>query len=107
MGYLGKSMQDITQSFGRTLEIVKRPRKWFRVPDEIKDINSYLRERGIDTSDGFKILPRRWVVERTFAWINRYRRLSKDYEYCRYTSETFLFVAMTRTMLKRLKKAHY
>ncbi len=36
MGYLGKSMQDITQSFGRTLEIVKRPRKWFRVPSEIK-----------------------------------------------------------------------
>jgi putative transposase len=31
-------------------------------------------------SDGFKILPRRWVVERTFAWLNRYRRLSKDYE---------------------------
>ena len=70
-------------------------------------MNSYLREHGIDTSDGFKILPRRWVVERTFAWINRYRRLSKDYEYCYYTSETFLFVDMTRTMLKRLKKADH
>ena len=107
MGYLGKSMQDITQSFGRTLEIVKRPRKWFRVPNEIKDINSYLQESGINTSDGFKVLPRRWVVERTFAWINRYRGLSKDYEYCCYTSKTFLFVAMTRTMLKRLKKTHH
>lgn len=63
MGYLGKSMQDIAQSFGRTLEIVKRARKWFRIPSEIKDINNYLQESGIDTSDGFKVLPRRWVVE--------------------------------------------
>ena len=51
---------------------------------------------------GFQILPRRWVVERTFAWLCFYRRLSKDYEYLPETSEAFIYVAMIRIMLKRL-----
>ncbi|QHV00981.1 transposase, partial [Synechocystis sp. CACIAM 05] len=46
--------------------------------------------------------PRRWVVERTFAWFGRYRRLSKDYEYLPTTSETMLYVAMVHLMLQRL-----
>jgi len=55
-----------------------------------------------DEQSGFVILPRRWVVERTFAWLSNNRRLSKDYErYCQ-TSETFIYVAMTRLMLRRL-----
>jgi transposase len=85
------------QAFDCILEIVKRPSKWFRVPPEV-DLTEYLREKGIDTTGGFKVLPRRWVVERTLAWINRYRRLSKDYEYCCEISEAMLFAAMTRTM---------
>lgn len=53
---------------------------------------------------GFQILPRRWVVERTFAWLCRYRRLSKDYEYQTCTSEAWIQLAMSRLMLRRLSK---
>ena len=55
-------------------------------------------------SCGFEVLPRRWVVERTFSWLGRYRRLSKDYERKIQTSETFIEVAMVRLMLARLAK---
>ena len=51
---------------------------------------------------GFAVLPHRWVVERALAWLNQNRRLSKDYEELPSTSETFVYVAMTRLMLKRL-----
>jgi putative transposase len=51
---------------------------------------------------GFQLLPKRWVVERTFAWLGRYRRLSKDYEYLTQTSETMIYVAMIRLMVHRL-----
>jgi putative transposase len=64
------------------LEIVKRP-------DGIK---------------GFLLLPKRWIVERTLAWLNRYRRLSKDYEYLTQTSETMIRVAMIHLMVRRLAR---
>ena len=51
---------------------------------------------------GFVVLPRRWVVERTFAWLVRNRRLSKDYEYLPETEESFMYAAMIRLMLRRL-----
>ncbi len=51
---------------------------------------------------GFVVLPRRWVVERTFAWLNRQRRLSKDYERLPQTSEAFVYVAMIRLMVRNL-----
>ena len=50
----------------------------------------------------FQVEPRRWVVERTFAWLDRYRRLSKDYEVLNISSETRCEQAMARLMLKRL-----
>lgn len=50
----------------------------------------------------FKVLPHRWIVERTFAWLGRYRRLSKDYEYLTETSETFIKIAMIHIMVRRL-----
>ncbi len=53
---------------------------------------------------GFVVLPRRWVVERTLGWLNLSRRLSKDYERLPESSETFVYLAMTRLMLKRLAK---
>ncbi len=51
---------------------------------------------------GFAVLPRRWVVERTFAWLGRYRRLSKDYEKCTQSSEGVVYVASINMMLRRL-----
>jgi putative transposase len=51
---------------------------------------------------GFVVLPRRWVVERTIAWLNRQRRLSKDYERLPQTGEAFVYVAMIRLMLRNL-----
>src|SRR5215217_6891100 len=51
---------------------------------------------------GFEVLPKRWIVERTFAWLSRHRRLSKDYERKVQTSETLIEVAMIRLMLRRL-----
>ena len=62
------------------LEIVKRP----------------------EGTKGFLLLPKRWVVERTFAWLGRYRRLSKDDEYLTQTSEAMIRVAMIRLMVHRL-----
>src|SRR5262249_18738696 len=54
---------------------------------------------------GWVRLPRRWVVGRTFAWLGRNRRLSKDYERSTAVSETWVKVAMTKLMLRRLKPA--
>lgn len=57
-----------------------------------------------DDVSGFEILPRRWVVERTFAWLGRYKRLAKDYELCPEHSESMIYAAMIRTLLERLAK---
>lgn len=51
---------------------------------------------------GFQVLPKRWVVERTFAWLGRNRRLSKDYEFCPAHSETWIYAAMSFLMTRRL-----
>jgi putative transposase len=50
-------------------------------------------------SEGFEVLPKRWIVERTFSWLIRNRRLSKDYERRAQTSETLIEVAMIRLLL--------
>lgn len=55
-----------------------------------------------DDIKGFKVLPRRWVVERTFSWLDRNRRLSKDYERCEKVTESFMLTGMTKLMLNRL-----
>jgi putative transposase len=55
-----------------------------------------------DHDKEFKVLPKRWVVERTYAWFESYRRLSKDYEYLTDTSETMIQLAMIRLMLNRI-----
>jgi putative transposase len=53
---------------------------------------------------GFQLLPRRWVVERTFGWFGRYRRLSKDYEFQTDTSENMIMIAMIQLMVHRLTR---
>ncbi len=53
---------------------------------------------------GFAVQPRRWVVERTFSWFGKYRRLSKDYEQDTFSSEGFIYLASISTLLKRLDK---
>jgi transposase len=80
-GYAGKLIE-WTQEVGHwILEIVKRS----------------------DDVTGFQILPKRWIVERTFAWFGRYRRLSKDYETLTESSEAIIYLAMIHLMLRRLK----
>ena len=61
------------------------------------------RSSSADT-EGFTVLPHRWIVERTLGWLMRNRRLSKDYERKVQTSETFMEVAMIRLILRRLAK---
>ena len=72
-------------------------KRWFKRVIEVVKRNQ--------ETQGFEVLPRRWVVERTFAWFGRYRRLSKDYEYLPRTSETMLYIAMINIMLRRLTRS--
>lgn len=58
-----------------------------------------------DDQRGFVVLPRRWVIERTFAWLNHHRRLSKDYEGLTSSSEAMILIAMTRVMVRRLARS--
>lgn len=78
-GYAGKFVHWTRGWYGRFVEIVKRS------------------ELG-----GFVVLPKRWIVERTFAWFGKYRRLSKDYETLTECSEAMILIAMINLMLHRL-----
>ena len=55
-----------------------------------------------DDAKGFQVLPRRWVVERTFAWLMRHRRLFRDYETTETSAEAWAYIAMIRIQLRRL-----
>lgn len=57
-----------------------------------------------DEGKGFQLLPKRWIVERTFAWFGRYRALSKDYERLPQTTEALIYAAMSHLMLRRLSR---
>lgn len=57
-----------------------------------------------DAVKGFVVIPKRWIVERTFGWFNRYRRLSKDYELLPATSEAMIQVTMIHLMIRRLAR---
>jgi len=71
-------VEPVRKRFGWTLEIVRRS----------------------DRVQGFHVLPRRWVVERTFGWLGRYRRLSRDFEHTIACSEAMTYLASIRRMLK-------
>jgi putative transposase len=79
-GYRGQLLDWVSERFHFRLRVVLRPEEQKR----------------------FKVLPRRWVVERTFAWLNHHRRLSKDYEGQEASSETMIYIVMIRLMLRRL-----
>ena len=55
-----------------------------------------------DQAKGFEVLPKRWIVERTFAWLNRCRRLAKDWESLNLKARAFLLLASIRLMVRRL-----
>jgi putative transposase len=57
-----------------------------------------------DDFEGFELLPHRWVVERTFGWLGRYRRLSKDYEFLTESSQAMIHIVMIGLMVKRLTR---
>lgn len=61
--------------------------------------------RRSDRAKGFEVLPRRWVVERTLAWLNRNRRLAKDFETAVTTAESWLYIASIQIMVRRLARA--
>lgn len=100
------------QVFKRMRGICKKLRKvWVDGTYRGADWTEFVKERYRITLEavtraagqkGFAVLPHRWVVERTLAWLNLSRRLSKDYERLPESSETFVYLAMTRLMLKRL-----
>ena len=60
--------------------------------------------RRTDDMKGFVLLPKRWVVERTFGWFNHYRRLSKDYESLVKNSESMILLSMSHLMVRRLRE---
>jgi putative transposase len=78
-GYAGKFVHWVRGWYGRAVEIVAR-----------------------HPSGRFVVLPKRWIVERTFAWLGKHRRLSKDYETLTECSESMILMAMTNVMLHRL-----
>ena len=79
--------------------IYKRVVDWVAAWRPARPIRLEVIER---TEPGFKVIKRRWVVERTFAWLGRWRRLSKDYEGTTASSEAFVKLAMSHLMARRL-----
>ncbi len=97
-GYAGRGVRWIESTMGWTAEVVKHwwtGCKGFWVPPGVEPPT-------IPT--GFHVLPRRWVVERTFSWLDQSRRMSKDYERLTQTSQAFIYLAMTRLMIRRLAR---
>lgn len=79
-GYAGQFVRVARRWYGRIIEIVRKT-----------------------AASRFEVLPKRWIVERTFAWLGKYRRLSKDYEYLPESSEAMIRIAMINLMIHRLR----
>jgi putative transposase len=103
----GKGKDWVEKALGWTAEVVRRPRKprYVWVPEGKEPDWDDLRARGLLPEPGFKVLPRRWVVERTFSWVDQNRRMSKDYEKLPATGEAFIYAAMSRLMARRLVRS--
>ncbi len=109
-GYQGRGRRWAEEVLGLSVvEVVRKPPK--PVPEKLakvwaegwakegKEVDCWQR---LMPPGGFRVLPRRWVVERTFAWISHKRRMAKDYERLCATGEAFVYAAMTRLMVRRL-----
>jgi len=81
-GYRGKVLQEMKEELGWEGEIVRKT----------------------DPEAGFKVVPKRWIVERTFAWLEQYRRLVKDYERTASSAESNGWIVMTKLLLGKLAK---
>jgi putative transposase len=110
-GYEGSGKRWAEEVMGLSVEIVRKPPK--PVPEEVAKrwAEEWAKEgRKIDWQRlmpprGYVALPRRWVVERTFSWIDKNRRMSKDYERLCASAEAFVYAAMIRLMVRRLARA--
>jgi putative transposase len=100
LGYLwvdsasaGRFKEWVEQTLGWTVAVVQRPAHavWVKADQELPLVPK-----------GFQVLRRRWVIERTFGWLGRWRRTSKDDGYLPATSEGVIYLAMIRVMLRRL-----
>jgi putative transposase len=110
-GYQGRGRRWAEEVLGVSVEVVRNPQK--PVPEEVA--KAWAREwakegKEVDWQSllpprGFKVLPSRWVVERTFSWLGQNRRMSKDCERLPESSEAFIYVAMSRLMVRRLARA--
>ncbi|GHE81000.1 hypothetical protein GCM10019059_43820 [Camelimonas fluminis] len=82
--YAGDKLREAIRCFGKwTIAIIKRS----------------------DAAKGFEVLPRRWVVERTFAWLNRNRRLAKDFEQTIASATAWLFIASIQLFIRRIARS--
>jgi putative transposase len=108
----GKGADWVQKALGWTAEIVGHPPKL--VPDEVmrrwvreltKEGVELDREKVQEPKDPRAFLPIRWIVERTFSWLGQNRRLSKDYERLPQSAEAFIYVAMSRLMVRRLARS--
>ena len=110
-GYRGRGRDWAEEALGLEVEVVNRTpkpppekvlriwaREWFREGREM-DLGK------LPKRPAFEKLPRRWVAERTFAWISHNRRLGKDHEWLCATSEALIYAAMTRLLVRRLARA--
>ena len=98
------------KALGWSVELVERQRK--PAPEEVLKLwaEEWSKE-GVAVNweellppKGFQVLPKRWVVERTFSWIDQNRRMSKDYEQLCASGEAFVYAAMIRLMTRRLAR---
>jgi putative transposase len=110
-GYEGRGKRWVEEVLGLSIEIVRRPAKL--LPEKVARVwAAEWAKEGVKPDwekllprRRFQVLPRRWVVERTFSWLSQNRRMSKDYERLCATAEAFVYVAMTRLMVRRLARA--
>jgi putative transposase len=110
-GYRGRGRKWAEEVLGLSVEVVCKPPK--PVPEKVARTwaEEWAKEgKEVDWQrlmlpKGFRVLPRRWVVERTFSWISHNRRVGKDYARFCVTGEAFVYAAMTRLMVRRLARA--